>query len=319
MAMSEITKKGLISLTLALCLLLVFALPVFAGLSVTNPKIEATVALGTETTYKMIVADTSDTPMDVAIEVKGYGDAPIGIKVLDPEEDISPYTARHFLSVSPNKFHLEPGESQDVIVTARIPAGIDDGGRYAIIYIHTIPPEGSSFATVAAVAARVLLTIDGSELIQSGEINEIQLSKSESGQPREIMAIVQNTGNYHYKITAICEIKNEQGEVVATSLPLANQFPLLPTYSRQISIPIEAEDDLPMGEYQADIEVRTEDGTLIAQRTNAFLLGEPGEPPPQQELPSENGFNWTLIGAICAGIVILVIVIHIARMRRRYI
>ena len=311
MMMSGIGKKGLVGLAAALCLLLVLALPIFAGLRVTGPKIESTVAMGSETTYTMNIADTTDAPMDVAIQVKGYGDAQSGVDILDPEEDSSPYTARNFLSVSPDRVHLEPGESQDIVVTAKIPVEIDGGGRYAIIDIHTVPPEGSSFATVAAVAARVLLTIEGSDLIKSAEISEIQLAESESAEPLEMMAIVKNTGNYHFNISATGSVKNEHGKVVATSSPLQTQFPLIPTYSRQISFPLKASESLPAGKYQLELEVRADDGTLIAQETGQIELGE--------QISKKRNINWTLIGGICGGVVILVLLLHIIRMRRRYL
>ena len=308
--MSGIGKKGLVGLVVALCLLLALTLSVFAGLRVAGVNIENTVAPGSETTYTINIADTTDTPMDVAIEVKGYGDAQSGVDVLAPEEDGSPYTARHFLSVSHDRVHLEPGESQDIIVTAKIPTGIG-GGRYAIIDIHTVPPEGSSFSTVAAVAARVLLTIEGSDLIKSAEISEIQLVESESAQTLEMTAIVKNTGNYHYKISATGSVKNEQGKVVATSSPLQTRFPLIPTYSRQISVPLEASESLPAGKYQLEMEVRADDGTLIAQETGQVELGE--------TLSKKRSINWTLIGGICGGVVILILVFHVVRMRRRYL
>jgi P pilus assembly chaperone PapD len=320
-AMSKM-KKGLTSLALALSLLLVLAPPAFAGLRVAGAKIEAIVAPGSQTAYEINVADTSDTPMEVAIEVKGYGDAPSGVSILDPDEDNSPYSARGFLSVSPDTFHLEPGESRDVTVTAEIPADIGDGGRYAIIYIHTVAPEGSSFATAAAVAARVLLTIEGSELIESGDISQIQLGKSESGQPLGIMAMVKNTGNYHYTLSITGKITDEQGKVVANSSSLASPFPLIPGYSRQIDIPFEGKEALPPGQYQVEIEVKTDDDTIIAQETDTFQLGALWLPPAEEKLPSEGeppserNTNWILIGGICGGIVILAMATYIVRLRR---
>lgn len=315
--MSGIRKEGLIGLGLAFWLSLVLTVPVSAGLRVDGAKIEAGVSPGSVAIYEMKVSDTSDTPMDIAIEVKGYGEAESGVQVLDPEEDNTLYSAREYLSVSPDRFHLEVGESRDVTVTAKIPVQVGGGGRYAIIYIHTVPPEGASFATVTAVAARVLLTIEGSELIKSGDIDQIQLEKSESGQPLEISAMVKNTGNYHYQISAMGKIKNSRGEVVATSLPLPTQFPLIPAYSRRISIPFEAVEALPPGEYQADIEVKAEDGSSIARETNAFQLGDPWEPPPSDvKLPQEQTINWTLIGGICGGMMVLALVIYLMRKRR---
>ena len=169
-------KKGIISIVLAICLLLTLASPVLAGgLTVYGGKIETSVSPGNDYSYTMKVENTSDDPMDIGVEVKGYGiSANRDFIALESEEDNSPYTARELLAVSPDNFHLEPGDSQVITVTAEIPPGIGDGGRYAIIFIHTAP-KGEIVATISAIAARVLLTIDGSELIHESEVISVNL------------------------------------------------------------------------------------------------------------------------------------------------
>jgi len=303
--------RVLIGLVVALCLLFVFVQPVFAGLKVTGAVIEATVVPGSKTTYRVNVADTQDTPMDVIVELKGYGEAQTGIGILDPAQDNSPYSARQFLTVSPDSLHLEPGQSQDITVTANVPAGVGDGGRYAIVYIHTVPPQGSVSANIAAVAVRVLLAMGGSHLIKSGEISQIQLTQADPGQPLKITAALRNTGNYHYKISATGQVKNSKGKVVATSLPEQGVLPLLPSYSSQISLSFDSK-SLTQGSFRAEIEVKADDGTIAAQVTYPFTLGEPWPLPPKE------GSNWALIGGTTiGGVFILALALLLALYRRK--
>lgn len=326
-SMSSKVKKGFISLTLGLCLVLALASPVWAGLRVSGGKIEDSLAPGSETSYTMNVANTSPNPMDVAVEVKGYGASTASsYAILEPEEDTSPYSARELLTVAPQSFHLEPKESQDITVTATIPSNVGSGGRYAIIYIHTMPSPGGTVAVATAIAARVLLTIEGSELIKSGEVSQIELSKAESGQPLEIRVIVENDGNCHYKISAQGEIKDGADKVVAISSPVTPGFPIVPACSQEITVPFLDWETLPAGRYQVEIEVVSEDGTPIDAGTASFELsgtGELLEPPvetPPEELPTETeGYPGKMLiilgGLLIAGLIILIFFV-IRRVRR---
>lgn len=323
-SMTSKVKKGFISLALGLCLVLTLASPAWAGLRVSGGKIEDSLAPGSETSYTMNVANTSADPMDVAVEVKGYGASTASsYAILEPEEDTSPYSARELLTVVPQSFHLEPKESQDVTVTATIPSNVGSGGRYAIIYIHTVPSPGGTVAMATAIAARVLLTIEGSELINSGEISQIELSEAESGQPLEIRVIMENDGNCHYKISVQGEIKDGADKVVAISSPVTPGFPIIPACSQEITIPFLDLDweTLPAGRYQVEIEVVSEDGTPIDTGTVSFELSEPGEllePPveaPPEELPTRKMMIAILGGVLIAGLIIFLV---IRRVRRGY-
>jgi len=288
--------RGVVALLLALTLILVLAQPALAGLKVVGAKIEAEVSPGSETTYNIQVVDNSDAPMDIAIEVKGYGLSPDGtLQVLEPEEDNSPYSAREFLTVSPVSFDLEPGESQDVTVTATIPSEVGNGGRYAVVFIHTVPAGGGSFAVVAAVAVPVLLTIKGSTLTKDSKVTEVRLGEVASEEPLEATVTVTNKGNHHYKPQVEAKIK-AQGKVVATCPPVVSSYSLIPGYSRQVKLDIVADEPLPAGTYEVEIEVRDEAGNVVANHTCALNLGEVWQPPAQK--PQTIG--WQLIAAIAA-------------------
>lgn len=270
-------KKAIIGAVLGACLLLASSSPALAGgLTVYSGKIETSVTLGSDYAYSMKVENTSDAPMDIGVEVKGYGmSANRDFIALESEEDKSPYTARELLAVSPDNFHLEPGDSQVITVTAEIPSGIGDGGRYAIIFIHTTPSKGEMVATISAIAARVLLTIDGSNLIHNSEVTLLEKTSGEL----EALVTVANEGNHHYKPHIHGALR--KGDKIVATASIDADWPIIPGYSRQFKLSFVGDELLPPDNYEVDIEVRDDSDNLVAQHTSSFEVEEPYVPPPQ--------------------------------------
>ena len=328
----------LLALLLGLGLSLALAQPVFAGLKVVGAKIEAEVTPSSEATYNIQVIDNSDDPMDIGIEVRGYGFSADGIiQVLEPDADDSPYSAREYLSLSMDSFHLEPGDSQNVTVTARIPAEVGDGGRYAIVFIHTVPAGGSGFAVVTAVAVPVRLTISGSKLTSDSEITEVSLSEIAPQEPLEVTVALTNNGNCHYKPQVEVKISS-QGKAVATCPAVNSSSSLIPGYTQEFNLSIVADEPLPAGTYEIDIVVRDDAGKLVTNHTCALELSEAllptaQEPESSSEEPTtpaegeslltvtpQSSTNWTLIWSITGGVVFLGLLIYFSLLflRRRW-
>ncbi len=320
-------KKRIIGIVLAVSLLLLVASPALAGgLTVHGGKIETSVSPGNDYSYTMRVENTSDAPMDIGVEVKGYGiSANRDFIVLESEQDKSPYTAGELLAVSHDSFHLEPGDSQVITVTAEIPSAIGDGGRYAIIFIHTTPAKGEMVATISAIAARVLLTIDGSNLIHDSEVTSLDMKPLG---PFEALVTVANKGNHHYK-PHVRGILRKGDKILATASTDAD-WPLIPGYSRQFNLSFVGDEPMPADDYEVDIEVRDDSGNLVAQHTSSFTVEKPYVPPPSAAPPEQAttapsppakqaGTNWTAIGGAVAAVIIvgLLIVIFLLLRRRR--
>jgi len=269
-------KEGIVGTVLALCVLFALTSPVLAGgLTVYGGKIESSVNPGGNYSYTMTVENTSDAPMDIGVEVKGYGmSSNSDFIVLEPEEDKTPYTARALLAVSPGNFHLEPGDSKVITVTAKIPSGIADGGRYAIIFIHTAP-KGGMVATISAVAARVLLTIDGSKLIHDSEVTSLDL---ESSEPLLALVTVTNNGNHHYKPHLRGVLR--KGDKVLATASLDADWPIIPGYSHQFNLSFVSNETIPPDKYDVDIEVRDDSGNLVTQHTSSFEVEKTYVAPP---------------------------------------
>lgn len=274
----KVKIKGAFSLILAMGLLLVLSCPVSAGgLTVSGGKIETSVSPESNHAYTMEVANTSDDPMDIGVEVKGYGMSPAqDFIALEPKDDSSLFSALALLDVSPPTFHLEPGKSQIITITSKIPAGIGNGGRYAIVFIHTAATGGGAVGVISAVAARVLLTVTGSILDTTSQITEVSLVKSAPLQPAGVTITVANNGNHHFKPQVQATVRNGN-TVVATTSVVAPGWPIIPGYSRQFKLDLTGPVPLAAGTYQVDIEVKDETGNLITKGTFPLELTDKQE------------------------------------------
>ena len=281
----KVTKQILIGLVLALALTAIVAAPVLAGLMVSNAKIQESAYPGQVITTVMKVGDNTSAPMDIAVDIDGTGNYLDGsVMAVDPGSDVSPYSARTFVTASPTSFHLEPGQSQDVNITISVPANVGDGGRYAIIFIRTLPPSGTGVAISTAVAAQVLLSIQDSNLIITGHISSLNLSTPQSQQLFSIAAIVNNTGNYHYKLSLNGSVKDNLGQVVGTAWQTDSIYNLVPTFAQEVDVPFNITQELAPGVYTAEVDAYTTDGVFLDSSTLQFALTDTYKPMPLKTL-----------------------------------
>ncbi|HOO52747.1 MAG TPA: hypothetical protein PLM24_07745 [Methanothrix sp.] len=245
-------------------LFVVVVSPVSAGLTVSGVTFDAEVAPGQSFEHEITVGirDT-DSPIDVLVDVFGYGQTPgISITNLADDLDTSRYSARTFVEVSPKSFHLEPGESQKVTVSGTMPSDVEDGGRYAVVNIRTLPIGEGGIGISLAANVPVRLTISGTELIETGEIKSVKVDD------QVLSMIFENTGNHHYNALAEAIIKNEDGVVLSTVLGQLTVKPTIPTYSTLFKLSFE--DGLAPGTYTVDVSVVKEDGTVLDTEEATF-------------------------------------------------
>jgi len=286
--MTELRHKYLMAplLTAAMVLLsgLLVAIPVLAnpGLGVAGAVCKAEVVPGQIYTHTMTVGirDT-DAAMDIQVDVKGWGQSLEGIaQAVEPLEDTSPYSARSFITLDKGSFHLEPGDSQVVTATIIVPEDVGDGGRYAIIYVHSQPAGEGQVAIASAINTLVLLTTKDSQLVHEGKIAGVTSGESASGQPVEIFTTFQNTGNHHFRVKGEVTVSNAQSEILDTIHVAVSPQSVLPTMSKRLKAAFIPQGELPLGVYSIKSRVMLEDGTILDEAEGSFEVKEPYVPPP---------------------------------------
>jgi len=272
-----------------MALILAVSAPAFAGLRVAGSPVYANITPGESGSGVITVTNTdAERSIDVAVDVRGLGNYLSGaINILQADADLSPYTGRGYVSASPSSFSLEPGQSQAVTVTVDLPGDVGDGGRYAVVFIHTVA-AGSGVSISAAVASQVYITVKDSNLTFTGEITALEMAPPQSQQPFSVSATVQNTGNYHYKLSFNGTVKNSQGQIVGETISTTSVYTLMPTFSQKVDqIPFSIHSDLPAGLYTVEVEARTQEGVFLNSRTVQFSLSDTYKPVPVRTLTTQ--------------------------------
>lgn len=274
----------------SLVLLLALSAPALAGLRVAGSPVYANIKPGESGSGVITVTNTdTESSIEIAVDVRGLGNYLSGaINILQPAADQSEYTGREYVSASPSSFHLEPGQSQAVTVTIALPADVGDGGRYAVVFIYTVPSGGGAMPISAAVASQVYITVDGSNLVRSGELTKLEMAPPQSQQPFSVSATVLNTGNYHYKLAFSGTVKNSQGQTVGETLSTTSIYTLIPTFSQKVDqIPFNIYSDLPAGLYTVEVDARTNEGVFLDSGTVQFSLSDTYKPVPVRTLTTQ--------------------------------
>jgi len=248
--------------------------PALAGLTVSGSFCDADVTPGQHIEHDMIIStDAGDGQMEMQVDILGFGRDLKGQNIgLNPDEDISPYSARPFLRVSPRNFTLSPGSSQNVLLEGDIPTDVGEGGRYVLVYIHSNPSGSGNVGFAVAVEVPVRLTIAGTKLVKTGEITDLSINKPISREKQNVSLTFNNTGNYNYYASAEAVLKDMNGSILSNSSTPAGFNSILPATSRQFDLSITPNIKLQSGSYSITSTVRLDDGTELASREIEFDL-----------------------------------------------
>jgi hypothetical protein len=252
------------------------------GLRVSGALLVTDVSPGQTFTYDMVVSIASTDPAtDIVVQVMGMTQSPDGVNgALPASNDTGPYSARSFITVDKSSFHLTPGASQQVVATIQVPQDVGAGGRYAMINIATGTAGGAGIHYVEAVNVPIALTIQGSQLIHTGQITELSIGNVTSGQPVDITTIFQNNGNHHYKVKGEVSVVNARGQVMGNiTIPLTASS-ILPEMARRLKAAFMPSGELAAGTYAVYSKVMLEDGSILDQASTKFEVQQAYVPPP---------------------------------------
>jgi P pilus assembly chaperone PapD len=149
-------------------------------------------------------------------------------------------TASLWIEAAPSDFLLEPGETKYVRFTAKVPAGIPDGGYYGSLILESLPldraVQGSMHMFVQGrVATMVYLTVGSPK--RSAQITSLMPVKK--GDKRYVRLTVANTGDDVIRLAgdlAVLDKGNPKG--AAVTLP---DVPVLPGMRRIVDLDLESE------------------------------------------------------------------------------
>jgi hypothetical protein len=270
-------RPGIGIIAVAAILISIFAVPAVSALHVDGTRILAEVQPGKTYTYPMGVSIEADDPAtDLSVDVLGFGQSREGTYgVIPAADDLSPFSARPFVSVGAPAIHLDPGGSRSFNATIQVPADIGSGGRYAIIFIHSRPAQvgGAGAGVATGVLVPVMLTVQGSTLDKTGSITDIRAGEPVEGQPVQILTTLKNTGNYHYYGALVSiTVTDSSGNRVATASAKPSVWALIPGNAITLSAPVPTA--IAPGTYTVKAEARiNEGGVLLDTKTDTIPIG----------------------------------------------
>jgi hypothetical protein len=273
--MMEKYKMNLRDTKFAFAAFLVFSMLVQTsmGFGVSGAIFREEVSPGQELVHEITVSNGEKaSALNMTAEVYGFTKSLGGVNIeLSPENDTGPFTARPFLSVEPKSFRLGPGERKTLLLTGIVPEDVGPGGKYALVAIKTEPKIIGSVSVSTAIHSIVLLTIKDTELIQTGNITDLDASRSDEGVAVDL--IFENTGNVHYKPFVETVLKSEDGEVLAEeAIKQGRPSFILPTNSYLFKMDLVPEAGLTPGNYTVEAKVTKEDGTVLDSEETTFKV-----------------------------------------------
>ena len=276
--MKTLSKYCITAVILLVAVLLpsFISIPVLAdssGLSVSGALIAADVTPGETLTRTIRVnLGNSDQAMDMSVQIDGMGQSNDGTYIaLDAAQDTSPYSARTFITIDKNSFQLNPGDSESVTATIQVPQNATDGTWSAIIYFTSQPMANiQGVGIVSAINALVLLTVQGSQLTQTGTISGITTGTITNGQPVDITTTFQNTGNTYFKVEGDTTVTNDQGVVLDdVPIPLTDSS-IIPGMSRNLDAIYTPGSGLPPGTYTINSKIMLSDNSVLDQSSSTL-------------------------------------------------
>ncbi len=250
------------SISACFIVLALLAIAPASAITVHGVALVAEVSPGERIVYNMTAQTSVNVSEEVHAYVYGLTHNQYGERVAIAPDVMHPYSAATFLKVTPEIAVVEPGASQLFVLEGVVPEDVGDGGRYAFVNIHASVDEGHMVGFAAEVEIPVFLTIKGSEIIETGDITDLNISEGDDG---SLVATFKfnNTGNYHYMADGATILKDGEGNVVDEVSHSSGSSSLLPLEGRICVFELAKEMDLAPGTYTVEASVSKRDGTVL--------------------------------------------------------
>jgi hypothetical protein len=153
-----------------------------------------------------------------------------------------------WLTVSPQRFQIDPGKTQEVTFSIRVPADAD-GTTWGMIFVEGSPRaqqrQGATVLAVERFGVKVYETVPGTE-DHAGRIVGVDILEEH---PLTVRIAFENTGNIQMHPRGKIDIISRSGDVVR-SLSIES-FPILPGATRELTVTDPSSAPLPAGIYRA--------------------------------------------------------------------
>ncbi len=194
------------------------------GLEVSPPSQDVSIDPGGTTTVTAKLRNPSSNTLPITVHIEDFtakGDQ--GQVELTAD---SPYSVATWTKVSPEKFELAPGESQEVTATIKAPK--DAAGGHFGSFVFSVQPDtpNGTAATVAQEIASLFLVKVSGPVDEKLAIKEFTAPAFSEFGPVDLGVTFSNAGNVYVKAFGIVNVTDMFGHKVADIVvPGTNIFP----------------------------------------------------------------------------------------------
>lgn len=219
-----------------------------------------------------------------------------------------------WVSATPAKLTLEPGEKSRAVVRTVIPRAAPKGERYAVLWAQSSTPADSTHnvAVVSRVGIRLYLSVGvGGEPVSSFRISEFRVHRNDDGVPL-VMAKVRNTGGRALDLKGKVDLSAGPGGLRAGPFYVRPGTTLLPGAVGTVVADLDPR--LPDGPWTGRLSL--ESGTVKHQVSGRITFPPKGATWLAGLVDSPGAGTWYVGGALLTGVACLTVLG--ARRRRRF-
>lgn len=195
------------------------------SITVAPPLVETAIAAGGLRSFKLVVSNMGNKPVDIQGYTRDLKLRPDGTPlILDP--GVISYSCAKWIELTEDKFTLAPGSKKVIGAKIKVPRG-ERGGRYAVILFESLSSGRTKRGNVilgARLGTIMMVSIPWT-LKREAEISQIRVERTsvtpqEGGQgktliqPVNFIVSLKNMGNVHIQANGSVVIKNDEGRII---------------------------------------------------------------------------------------------------------
>lgn len=302
-------------------------------LSVQPSLISVTAKPGSTASVRLTLRAAAN--LDLTIASRGLAQGTDGSYHSVPDaEDVSAYSARTMIAVTPESVQVKPGDVITVNVAIAVPADVGDGTRYAILNITGLPAGAAPSSNVGfgvELGVSTIVQIADTAQTKTGEITGIAVGEALPGQPLPVTVSFRNTGNSHYgavpnELVTSSTLQDSSGATLASQTVNGGQLSVVPPFTRDVRLSMAPSATLVDGaRYHIEAGVGLKDGSVLDRKGLDFtwsggqVLGATGAPvqaPPVAATVPSTDLALIIAAALLGAAAVAALFLILQRVRR---
>lgn len=190
------------------------------GLTISPPVVEINLEPGNSYEKTVKITNPTDSLVELYPVAMNFGakDESGTPTFLSAEDDSYTFSMANWIKFDTEKVALTSQQVVDFEYTIEVPADVEPGGHYGVLFFSTKAPELATDQSQVAISSQVGVLILGKvsgDIKEEGSVEEFSAVKSfYLKAPVDLTARIKNSGNVHFKPNGDVTIKNIFGSEV---------------------------------------------------------------------------------------------------------